>query len=104
MNDKLSKLKAKSKCHACGQIGHWVGDKDCPQRGSSSSGGKGSYSGRLGGFLRRAGLASTTLFMLLKIVIAIPIDHFNDNFNEWRNDTYDYNFNGNYTDVFATSL
>eukprot|EP00972_Heterocapsa_arctica_P047392 6989553-Heterocapsa_arctica.AAC.1 len=23
MNDKLSMLKAKSNCHACGQIGHW---------------------------------------------------------------------------------
>eukprot|EP00972_Heterocapsa_arctica_P014493 2132717-Heterocapsa_arctica.AAC.1 len=70
MSDKLNKLKAKSKCHTCGQIWHWVGDKECPQRGTSSVGGKGSYAGRPGGFLRRAGLAVASLFTLMSVVIA----------------------------------
>eukprot|EP00972_Heterocapsa_arctica_P091360 13479430-Heterocapsa_arctica.AAC.1 len=91
MTDKLNKLKTKTKWHACGQSGDWVGDNECPQRGMSS-GGKVSYAGRSGGFLRRAGLAVTTLSMLLKVVIAIQIN----DFNGWN----DNNFNGNYMDVF----
>ena len=29
---KLQELKAKTKCQACGQIGHWAGDSSCPKQ------------------------------------------------------------------------
>ena len=29
---KLEELKKKTKCQACGQIGHWAGDNTCPKR------------------------------------------------------------------------
>ena len=57
LQGKLQKLKQRTKCHACGQIGHWTNDKECPQRQSS----RGSSSGIPSGFLRRAGLASIAL-------------------------------------------
>ena len=57
LQGKLQKLKQRTRCHACGQIGHWTNDKECPQRQSS----RGSSFRRTGDFLRRAGLASIAL-------------------------------------------
>ena len=39
----IAQRKAESHCAVCGQKGHWQGDSECPQSGStaSSSGGKG---------------------------------------------------------------
>ena len=60
---KLEQLKAKTKCHSCGRVGHWTGDADCPKKSSKGKGGKGkgkSKGGKLaraGGFMKRAGLA-----------------------------------------------
>ena len=38
---KLAELKPRTRCQACGQQGHWAGDRQCP-RSKGSGGGKGS--------------------------------------------------------------
>ncbi|POM66303.1 Putative Polyprotein, partial [Phytophthora palmivora] len=35
-NDSLAKRKAKTKCNACGEVGHWRGDPVCRQQGNDS--------------------------------------------------------------------
>ena len=55
IQDKVLRMKSKTKCHACGQIGHWLNDPECPRRGSSQGGS--ARRPRPGGFLNRAGLA-----------------------------------------------
>lgn len=40
LDKKLVSLKSKTRCHDCGQVGHWKGDKECPGKSSKSSGSK----------------------------------------------------------------
>ena len=60
LQDTLSQVKAKTRCHACGQIGHWQGDKECSKSGSGKGKGK-AVNGRRGGFLQRAGVAAAMI-------------------------------------------
>ena len=60
LQDTLSQVKAKTRCHACGQIGHWQGDKECSKSGSGKGKGKAVNGGR-GGFLQRAGVAAAMI-------------------------------------------
>ena len=59
LQDTLAQVKAKTKCHACNQYGHWQGDKECPKGGAKAKG-KG-VKGRRGGFLQRAGVAAAMI-------------------------------------------
>ena len=60
LQDTLAQVKSRTKCHACGQQGHWQGDRECPKAGSSKGKGKTSK-GRRGGFLQRAGVAAAMI-------------------------------------------
>ena len=60
LQDTLSQVKAKTRCHACGPIGHWQGDKECSKSGSGKGKGK-AVNGRRGGFLQRAGVAAAMI-------------------------------------------
>ena len=56
---RLARLKARAKCSACGQTGHWAGDPGCP-KGKGKGGAKGGP-GAGKGFKPMASVASAAL-------------------------------------------
>ena len=44
---RLQELKKRTKCTACGQTGHWAGDKECPKNSKGSGKGSGKPTARL---------------------------------------------------------
>jgi hypothetical protein len=61
LQKQLHTVKARSKCFACGEVGHWAGDAACSKGGKSKGRGKSQAGRKGGGFLRRAGLAAVTM-------------------------------------------
>ena len=63
LQESLSQVKQRTKCHACWQYGHWIGDKECPKGGGKGGKGK-TTKGRRGGFLQRAGIAAAAAMII----------------------------------------
>ena len=53
--EKVAAVKKNSKCRACGKMGHWAGDSECPRRQSTPSGPKPGASGPRSGAGSKSG-------------------------------------------------